>query len=805
MSPVAGTPLPLLIFSLFLTLFAVWKSRYRRYYLPLLSLTAGVLTETTLRPGPPPELDAESGETVLLRGCVVEPPAMSESRAQFLLELEPGARVRVTKYLPDNDTLGLQLTYGQIVEFEARIRVPRNFGNPGSFDFKGYLARRNVYWTASISSSATISVLAGSCGNRAMNLLYNLRVALLRRVERLYSTDRYVLGMLEALLVGETARMERTWADEFRRTGTYHAIVVSGLHVTVIAAAIALLLRLFARHSWWVTAVTVAAVWIYAGMCGWQAPVLRSAAGYSLFAVGRYFHRRSRLLNLLAAIALLFLIAAPQQVSEASFQLTFFSVLALGALAVPAVEATSTPLRHGLADLGDEAKDAHLLPRAAAFRIEMRLIAETFWLLFRLPRRYSHAFIAIAGAALFWIWETLLVSVAIQIGLALPMIVYFHRMSISGVTANLIVTPLLTFAVPSGLLAVATSWGWPVWITGALVRAAGAVAAWHARWEPNWRVPDPPYWLAAAFLAALILLAVTRKRILLVPVLALLAILIWRPFAPQSSPGWLELTMLDVGQGEAMLIGFPDGKWMMVDAGGIPVYGKRPVPSRMEIGEDVVTPYLLSRGIRRIDIAVSTHQHDDHAQGLPAVMDNFRPRQLWTGATPESPVWRTLQRQAAKLAINIVSMHRSQHREIGGVNIDVLSPAPGYQPRNTASNNDSLVLSLQYGAHRFLLTGDAERLAEHAMLDALPRATVLKVGHHGSKTSTSNLLLDAVQPSFALISAGQDNPFRHPHAEVLQRLAERHTAVFRTDQWGLIRLRTNGQRLQVESSRWQNF
>ncbi|MFN7933719.1 MAG: DNA internalization-related competence protein ComEC/Rec2 [Bryobacteraceae bacterium] len=800
MSPALATPLSILTLSLLITLLAVWKSQYRRYYLPLFSLTAGMLTETSLRPGPPPELDAESGETVLLRGCVVEPPAMSESRAQFLLELEPGARVRVTKYLPDTDTLGLPFTYGQIVEFEAKIRVPRNFGNPGSFDFKGYLARRDIHWTASISPNTTITVLAGSCGSRAMTLLYGMRVSLLRRVEQFYFSDHYVLGILEALLVGETARMERTWADEFRRTGTYHAIVVSGLHVTVIAFAIALLLRLIARHSWWVTAVTVAAVWIYAGMCGWQAPVLRSAAGYSLFAIGRFFYRRSRLLNLLAAIALLFLIAAPQQMSEASFQLTFLSVLALGALAVPAVEATSAPLRQGLADLGDEAKDAHLLPRAAAFRIEMRLIAETFWLLLRIPRRYSYACIAIAGSALSWIWETLLVSVAIQIGLALPMIIYFHRMSLSGVTANLIVTPLLTIAVPTGLIAVATGWAWPVWITGALVRAAGYVAAWHARWEPAWRVPDPPLWLAAAFLAALILLAVTHRRILLIPVLALLAILVWHPFPPQSSPGWLELAMLDVGQGEAMLIGFPDGRWMMVDAGGIPVYGKRPVASRMEIGEDVVTPYLLSRGIRRIDIAVSTHQHDDHAQGLLAVLENFRPRELWVGATPESDAWKALQRAATKLAVPIVPMRRPQHRQIAGVNIDVLSPAPDYSPRRTATNNDSLVLSLQYGAQRFLLTGDAERLAEQAMLDALPRATVLKVGHHGSKTSTSDLLLDAVQPSFALISAGKDNTFHHPHEEVLQRLAQRHTAVFRTDQWGLIRLRTNGRHLQLEPS-----
>ncbi|MBL8174337.1 MAG: ComEC family DNA internalization-related competence protein, partial [Bryobacterales bacterium] len=387
--------------------------------------------------------------------------------------------------------------------------------------------------------------------------------------------------------------------------------------------------------------------------------------------------------------------------------------------------------------------------------------------------------------------------------LALPMILYFHRLSISGVTANLIVTPMLTLAVPTGLLAVATGWAWPVWLTGALVSAAGRIAHWHARWDPGWRVPDPPLWVAATLIAALLALALWRKRWLLVPALALIALAVWHPFEPRSVKGALELTMLDVGQGEALLIGFPSGQWMMVDGGGIPVFGNRPASTRMDIGEDVVSPYLLTRGIRRIDYAVSTHQHDDHAAGLAAVIENFRPRELWTGATPPSDAWSTLLRAAARHSVRIVPLHRGHRQTIAGVAIETLSPSLEYQPRSTAANNDSLVLRLTYGAHSFLLTGDIERAGEHAMLDGLTPVSVLKVAHHGSKTSTTGVFLDAVQPAFALISAGKDNMFRHPHTEVLQRLSARHIAAFRTDDWGLVTIRSDGRKLALQSNRWR--
>jgi competence protein ComEC len=770
-------------------------SRYRRWYMLGVCLVAGMLVARLQDPGKAPELDAATGEVVTLAGCVTEPPSLSEGKEQFVLDLEPGARARVTKYLRDDEPPP-NLHYGQTIEIQAKVRLPRNFGNPGAFDYAGYLAHRRIYWTATMTTGSEPRVLPGACGSRAMAWLYTLRTTLLTRIEEAYQGKPFNIAMLQALLIGESARFERVWADQFRRTGTYHAIVISGLHVTVIAAVVLTLLGLLPFDRNVMRLIAAVLVWMYAAMCGWQAPVVRAAGGFTLHAIGCFYYRKSRLLNLLAALTFLFLAIDTVQIDEASFQLTFLSVLALGALAAPAVEATTAPLRYGLRDLDDVEKDIHVPPRIAQFRVEMRLIVETLALWLKLPPTAGMWLVRFTLLPLFFIWETILISAVMQLGLALPMVIYFHRLSLSGLSANVIVTPLLTIAVPVALAALITGWTWLLNLTAWMVEGSLRIAAWHASWEPNWRIPDPPWWLAVAFLASLVVLAVQRRRLFLIPALVLLGIIVWHPFPPAGTQGELELTMIDVGQGDSLLIGFPDGRWMLMDGGGIPVFGNRPKP-KMDIGQDVVSSYLFTRGIRRIDIVASSHQHEDHAGGLPAIIDNFHPSELWAGASPESPIWTTLRERVG----TVRNLRRGDAFDFGSVHIDVLAPSVDYQPKQMPSNNDSLVLRMRYGEHSFLLTGDTEGVVEEAMISGLGKTHVIKVAHHGSKTSTNDAFVDTVQPLFALISAGKDNIFRHPHPDVVRRLEERHASVFRSDEWGLVTIRSNGRRFQVETNR----
>jgi competence protein ComEC len=770
----------------------------------LAMLFAGAFSSAWHRPGPPPEIDATSKEIVILAGCVVDPTVFGEDRAQFTLELEPGARAQVLIPSDEGDPPPQRLSYGQRVEIEARVRPPHNYNNPGSFDYAAYLARRDIFWTASMPRNTPAKILPGRCGWRFMAGIFALRTAALDRIDRLYPNDNYAIGMTQAVLIGETVKLERVWTDDFRRTGTFHALVISGVHVTVLAAVLLFLLRLVPISELSALAITAAAAWLYALVSGFSAPVVRAAGGFMLYTLARACFRRARVMNLLAAVALLYLGCDPAQIFEASFQLSFLAVAAIGALAAPLLESTTTPYSKGLRGIANPDLDARLAPRVAQFRVEIRLAAETLWLWSRVPLRWAQEFLSLLLRFLLFAFEMVVISATIQIGLALPMAEYFHRVSFTGLSANLLIVPAMNAVVPLGFAAIFTGWHWTAALTGALLRFSARVAGWHAKLEPAWRVPDPPLWLVLAFAAALIACALLiRRRVLKWPaitaVLGLFALLLWQPWLHPLATGMLELTAIDVGQGDSLLVVLPRGETMLVDGGGRLIYGRQR-KSNLDIGEDVVSPYLWNRGIRRVDVMVATHSHQDHIGGLGAIMSNFRPKELWTGANPPAG----LLEQARRLGIPSFEKHPTGPYGLSGAILEILAPTDDYVAEKVG-NNDSLVLRITYGSRSFLLTGDMERSIESKLLasGANLHADVLKVGHHGSRTSTSERFLEAVSPSVALISAGYENSFGHPHPDVLGRLSARHAAVLRTDLDGLVTARTDGRSVFYDLQAWQ--
>jgi competence protein ComEC len=322
--------------------------------------------------------------------------------------------------------------------------------------------------------------------------------------------------------------------------------------------------------------------------------------------------------------------------------------------------------------------------------------------------------------------------------------------------------------------------------------------------EPAWRVPDPPLWLILSFAAALIACAILIRRRrwqwpAIFTVLALFVLLLWQPWIDLRPTGLLELTAIDVGQGDSLLVVLPGGETLLVDGGGRLVYGRQR-KSNLDIGEDVVSPYLWSRGIRRLDVMVATHSHQDHIGGLAAVMSNFRPKELWTGANPPSELLGL----ARRLGIPATEKHPAGRIERSGATLEILAPSDDYVAEKVG-NNDSLVLRVSYGSRSFLLTGDMERGIEAKLQagGADLHADVLKVGHHGSRTSSTESFLEAVSPSVALISAGFENSFGHPHPDVLARLSARHVAILRTDLGGLVTARTDGRAIWFTLNAWQ--
>lgn len=756
-----------------------------------------------------PRLSVPDNMLAIFEGCVVDPALVAADRERFTVELAHGARAQVS--LSSRSTFP-DLPYGTHVEFEGKVRQPHNYNDPGAFDAVHYLARQQVYWTAS-GNAAKVRVLAGRCGNRIAASIFAVRSAALTRLDRLYANDAYANGMMQAVLIGATAKLDRIWTEDYRSTGTFHALVISGSHVAVLAAVLLFFLRICAVPQGVAVFLTIAAAWLYAGVTGWQAPVLRSAAGMSLYGIGRIFFREGRLLNILAAVALLFVIVDPEQLFDASFQLSFLAVALIGAFVVPVLNATSGPLGRGLKDLADGKKDLRLAPKSAQFRVEMRLLIRTLSLVARFPAALSRVLIIVAARSCFYLWEIFVTSFFIQVGLALPMIIYFHRASVSGLSANAIVVPLLSAIVPLGFLAIGLNSAPLAHLCARLLSVARVAVSFHARWEPDWRIPSPPFWLAALFVAALVVAALRIKPAIgtrfgrsihafgWTAAAITLAVIVIHPFAPVIERGKFELSTIDVGQGDSLLLGFPQGALMLVDAGGIPSFGRAKKPG-IDIGEEVVSNYLWSRSIKHLDIVAMTHAHEDHMGGMSAVLRNFRPRELWTGANADSPEWRSVRETAERLHIRIRPMQRGAPFAYGGAIVQVLAPGPDYIAAATPNNDDSLVMRIRFGNTSFLLTGDMEKKIERDVAAAglFEHDDVLKVGHHGSRTSSTPALLDAERPAFGIISDGFDNTYGHPHPLTLKALRERNVAVFRTDEEGLITIVSDGKRLRFNTA-----
>ena len=445
----------------------------------------------------------------------------------------------------------------------------------------------------------------------------------------------------------------------------------------------------------------------------------------------RLLYRDRAMTNALGAAALGLPIFDPRQLFTASFQMTFLCVLIISGIAIPMLERTSQLYRRALTNWESQNFAIHLPARVAQFRLDLRMISS------RLGRfvadRWAGKAVRSTTRLCFAAWDLLFISAVMQAGLALPMAYYFHRASTIGLPANLTVVPLTEIMMPAAVAAVGLGYlsPWlakmPVLLTGlALDGITGTVHGLGGLRLADLRVAMPSAEMMAIAIASLVvaLWSARRRFAITIPgLMNLFVIALAVTFiAPRQlvRPGVVEMTAIDVGQGDSTLVVTPDGKSLLVDAGG----PMGPGGSQLDFGEDVVSPYLWARRFSHLDAVVISHGHSDHMGGMAAVLRNFRPKEFWIGLIPPSPALRNLISVAQSYGVKVVRHWERDAFELGAINVRVLFPPRDWPVGDKPQNSDSMVLSLSYGQSSLLLEGDAQKRTERRVSASSTREQV---------------------------------------------------------------------------------
>lgn len=705
------------------------------------------------------------GKQLMVEGIVVRRPTILPEGERIELQVE-----RVFADTTETVTSGSLLLIiakgrgnwltGDRIRCPVKIRVPRLLGLPGEFDYGRYLTLRGIDATAWIADAESVVLMRGAAKSSWQRSIDGLALRSQGFI-RQSLPDAAQRGVVLALATGNQQEVPSDVAAAYTRAGVTHILSVSGFHVGVVTAVWVIVLRwLLLRWEWLALQLdlrraallsTLPVMLLYLVFTGGAPATARSVFMVAAVVLAAWSEREVDLLDALLLAAFTLLLYDPGVLFDLSFQLSFLSLWGLLVL---------TPLL--------TAPVEHLLTQEWQ-RMPVLLLAA---------------------------------SLAAVLATMAPVLASFHQVSFTGIAANLVVVPLLgygatvlatvavplSFFMPSFAALVLTFTGWLVQLSNMFVQWVARVPVLH-----SFSVGNTDLVITVALLAVLGFVHSRRIRIYLGSLLlvALLLVHLWPAPVPD---GKLRMTFLSVGQGDATLIQLPDGRTMLVDGGG---YLR---DTGRDFGERYLVPALHGLKVKQIDILVLSHPHPDHLGGLPAVAEQFRVREYWQaeGGGQGADCQRLLKALAhQKTSARI--LHRGDRLLVGqGVLVSVLA-SPQRGTPGEIKNDDSLVLHLQQAGFSALLMGDAGFAVEETLLrQGIGPVTVLKVGHHGSKTATGEQFLRRIRPDVAVISAGAGNSFGLPADETLERISRQGAALYRTDQQGSIQLLCHGQSSTVE-------
>ncbi|HKR58727.1 MAG TPA: ComEC/Rec2 family competence protein [Pyrinomonadaceae bacterium] len=803
-----------------------------------------------------------SGDRVELTGILEQQPEAAPASFYLTLGVEKlklkGTERRafgtVSLLLPISTDLAvaeydkLDLRYGTRIRVISTLKRADTFRNPGGTSFREYLDRRGLAAGGLVKSPMLIERLSDEPVPLPLAVLYDWRQRLQREINLRFAPE--AAGVLNASLLGNRYFLSRDASERFREGGTFHVLVISGLHITFIGGLVLLLARRLSSRKLTQFAMSVIVLWTYALAVGAEASVVRAALMFTFVALAPVVARRGASLNALGVAALTLLAARPRDLFDPSFQLTFLSVAAIVVFAWPLLQrmkeigswrpTRASPYPPSCSRWLRTTSEA-LFWREQPWRRELTQINYRYRL-FKTPwaRRFERLHLQ---GVLRYGFAAVLISVCVQITMLPLLIVYFHRLSISGLVLNIGVSLIMAILIFTALIALVlcqlsvTAVAPLVSLTNALEwLMTHGVDPFTRLGIAALRLPEysgAASVLYAVFFAPLLIFALVLPhwnplarpsctklnpslKLLVctaaVVQLLLVVVLVFHPFSAPVPGDKLRIDFLDVGQGDAALVTMPDGTTLLVDGGGRPRFLQKNAPEPVKtfqrdtrsIGEAVVSEYVWWRGMDRVDYVLATHADADHMEGLNDVARNFQIRAALVARNPaKDPEFLEFAGTMRQQRIPIEVVGAGDTLCFGGVRASVLWPPASDQAQAQSGNNDSLVLLLEYGARKILMLADIESKAEQALLSRLEAngldADVVKVAHHGSRTSSTADFVNAVSPKLAVISVGRQSMFGHPHREVVERWGAVGAEVMTTGLKGTITISTDGSGLDVST------